>query len=64
MALRVEGKTGLGAFDLPKRLIGVSGEKTGKSPLIWQTADYADAEQRLIIRYSGGVGRFRLETVD
>lgn len=64
MALRVEGKSGLGAIDLPESFIRASGEKTRKSPLIWQTADYMDAEQKMLICYSGGVGRFRLETKD
>ena len=63
-AARVEARAGLGTIDLPPRFARVIGDKTAKSPLAWQTADYADAERRIIIRYKGGVGRFRLETAD
>ncbi len=59
---RVEAKSGLGAIDLAERFLRVSGEKRTKSLLVWQTADYVDAEQAMLIRYSGGVGRFGLET--
>ena len=63
-AARVEGKTGLGAIDLPESYLRVAGEKKAKSRLVWQTADYADADQGTIIRYTGGVGRFKLETTE
>lgn len=63
-AVRVEGKAGLGAIDLPERFVRVSDEKSARSRLIWQTADFADAERRMIIRYTGGVSRFKLETAD
>lgn len=64
MALRVEGKSGLGTIDLPESFIRASGEKTGNPLRVWQTADYMDADQSMIIRYTGGVGRFSLETRD
>ena len=54
-AARVEAKAGMGTFDLPESYARVSGEKSAKSPLIWQSPDYADADQKLIIR-SGGLG--------
>ena len=63
-AARVEAKAGLGPIDLPESFVRVSGEKSAKSPLIWQSPDYADTDQKLIIRYTGGLGRFGLETVD
>ncbi|MYD10518.1 MAG: hypothetical protein F4X02_10805 [Chloroflexi bacterium] len=64
LAARVEAKAGLGAIELPPTFARVSGENTAKSRLVWQSADYADAEQSIIIRYQGGVGRFKLETAD
>lgn len=63
-AARVEAKAGLGAIDLPERFVPMRGEKSRKSPLVWQTSNYADAEQRIIIRYRGGVGHFRLVAAD
>lgn len=63
-AARVEGKAGLGAIDLPESYLRVAGETKAKSRLVWQTANYADAEHGLIIRYTGGVGRFKLETAE
>lgn len=64
IAARVEAKTGLGAIDVPERFVRVSGESKAKSLRVWQTADYTDAEQTMTIRYTGGVGRFRLKTAD
>ena len=63
-ALRVEATLGLGAIHLPERFARVTAEKKAKSTRVWQTADYADAELRTMITYSGGVGRFDLETAD
>ena len=63
-AARVEAKAGMGTINVPESFIRVSGEKNAKSVRVWQSADYADADQKTIIRYTGGVGRFRLETVD
>jgi len=63
-AARVEARAGMGTIDLPASFVSVSGEKQAKSIRVWQTADYADADQKLIMRYTGGVGRFRMETAD
>ncbi len=63
-AARVEAKPGLGVIDLPERFMRVSGEKSAKSRRNWQTADYANADRKLTIRYTGGMGRFQLDTAD
>ncbi len=63
-AARVEAKAGLGTIKAPKSYARVSSEKSAKTPQIWQSPDYADADQKLIIRYTGGLGRFGLETAD
>ncbi len=64
IAARVEAKAGLGPIDLPESYVRVSGEKKEKSIRVWQTGNYADAGQKMIVRYTGGVGRFRLKAVD
>lgn len=63
-AMRVEATLGLGAIDLPERFARVTSEKKAQSIRVWQTADYADTNQGMTITYTGGVGRFVLETAD
>ncbi len=63
-AMRVEATLGLGAIHLPERFARVSAEKKARSLRVWQTADYSDAVQGMLITYSGGVGRFDLVTAD
>lgn len=64
VAVRVEARASMGTINLPPRFARISEDLKAKSPLVWQTADYANVEQRLLIRYKGGVGRFTLETAD
>ncbi len=63
-AVRVEGKTGLGAINLPETFIQVAGRGKIAPSKAWQTAEFADAERQIFITFSGGVGQFNLRTFD
>lgn len=64
IAARVEAKSGLGAIDLPERFVRVTGDENTKTIRVWQTANYADADQTMTINYAGGLGRFGLDTAE
>jgi hypothetical protein len=56
-ALRVQGESGLGNFDVPPRAKPVTYETEFVSESgTWQTDEYTFAEQQIDIRYEGGVG--------
>jgi hypothetical protein len=56
-ALRVRGESGLGNIDVPHRAEAVQFESEFISESgTWQTADFAFAQQKIDIRYDGGVG--------
>ena len=61
-AVRVEGKTGLGVFNLPETFFQAAGSGKIATSKAWQTADFADAERQISITFSGGVGQFNLRT--
>ena len=62
--VRVEAKRGLGALEAPEGFVRVAGGEKAKSLLVWQSADYADAAQTLIVRCAAGLGRFRVVATD
>lgn len=64
-ALRLIANTGLGTVKLPEtlnrqqdndRLPGISG--------VWETEDFATAEQQIIIEFDGGIGSFQIKTFE
>lgn len=64
-AVRLNATAGLGKVDLPEsfqqvegtgHLIGVDG--------VWETANFADADNRIVIDFDGGIGSFQLQFVD
>jgi predicted membrane protein len=61
IALHLTATHGLGDLVVPEELERLSGRggvmgKTG----VWQSADYADAPQKVTIHYQGGIGQFKL----
>lgn len=59
-AVRMNAKTGLGRFNLPEGIARVDGTVKGMSG-IWETPDFADADQPILIDFKGGIGSFSLE---
>ena len=59
-AVRMNAKTGLGRFHLPEGINRVDGKGKGTSGT-WETPDFADAVQPILIDFQGGVGSFSLE---
>lgn len=59
--VRVKGSGGIGSFSLPDDFVRVSGGNGffGREG-IWETAGFADAERRIKIDYSGGVGELKV----
>jgi len=64
-AIRVKANAGLGGINLPKEFkqtkgtgnfIGMSG--------VWETPNFEDSDQQIVIHYDGGVGSFRLKTFE
>lgn len=60
-AVRVKGSGGIGSIDVPDDFLRVSGGNGffGREG-IWETAGFADAERRIKIEYSGGVGELKV----
>lgn len=61
-AIRVEADSGLGGITLPEEFNRVSGDGhfIGMKG-VWETPNFADADQQVVIDYDGGVGSFRLK---
>ena len=59
-ALRMNAKTGLGRFHLPESMKRVDGKGKGLSGT-WETEDFADARDPVVIDFQGGIGSFSLE---
>ena len=61
-AVRLEARTGIGSIKAASRFARVSGgsgdffDKGG----VWQTANYETAEQKIVIRFDGGVGELNV----
>ncbi len=61
-AVRLEARTGIGSIHTSPRFSRVSGssgdfwDKGG----VWQTANYETAEQKIVIRFDGGVGELNV----
>ena len=61
-AVRLEARTGIGSIRTSSRFSRVSGgsgdffDKGG----VWQTANYETAEQKIVIRFDGGVGELNV----
>lgn len=60
-ALRIYGKQGLGALDLPKDRLQAEQASDRRESGTWQTPDFEVAEKRTVIDFVGGVGRFKLQ---
>ncbi len=56
-AARLSGKTGLGRMRVPESCERRAGDR-------WETANFPEAANPLVIDYTGGVGSFSLETYD
>jgi hypothetical protein len=62
-AVRVTGKTGLGRMSLPEgfeRLAGSGKHASG----VWESPEFADAANQVVIEFEGGVGSFGLRYFD
>lgn len=62
-ALRLRGKIGLGGFSLPAGIKRVDAVGKGTSGT-WETDQFADAADPIVIDYQGGIGRFNLKYFD
>lgn len=62
-AVYVEADQGLGSINVPKHYKRLGKEGFGEDK-VWQTEGYDLAEQRIIIRYDGGVGQFTLREAE
>lgn len=60
-AVRVDANTGVGNVSVPSRFTRLSGgdEFIGDSG-VWETPDFNQAEQQIVIEFDGGVGDFRV----
>lgn len=59
-AVRMNGKAGLGRFDLPKSMKRADGKGKGMNGT-WETPDFANAQHPVVIDFQGGIGSFSLE---
>ncbi len=59
-AIRMKAKTGLGRFNLPEGIKRVDSASKGMNGT-WETPDFADADQPVLIDFQGGIGSFSLE---
>ncbi|MCY3977956.1 MAG: hypothetical protein OXG23_07635 [Chloroflexi bacterium] len=59
-AIRMKAKTGLGRFNLPDGIKRVDSASKGMNGT-WETPDFADADQPVLIDFQGGIGSFSLE---
>ncbi|MDE2636184.1 MAG: hypothetical protein OXI30_07445 [Chloroflexota bacterium] len=59
-AIRMKAKTGLGRFNLPEGMKRVDSASKGMNGT-WETSDFADADQPVLIDFQGGIGSFSLE---
>lgn len=64
-ALRIKANAGLGSVNLPDGFVRVKGENNfvGVSG-VWESANFAEAEKRIIVDFDGGVGSFSLQYFD
>jgi hypothetical protein len=61
VAVRLDARTGIGDIHVPSRLTRVSGGGDGISKSgVWETADFASAERKVVIDFEGGVGELRV----
>lgn len=64
-AIRVKANAGLGGINLPNEFKRMSGEGNfiGMKG-VWETPNFADSDQQIVIDYNGGVGSLRLKTFE
>jgi len=63
--VRVNASAGLGDIKLPKRFTRTSGNgQVFGMQGVWETENFADADNQIVIDYEGGVGSFRLKTFE
>lgn len=55
---RIKASSGLGKVSLPDHYVRTGGEDFIATSGTWETADYAEADQRIQIRFEGGLGGF------
>ncbi len=64
-AVRVDASAGIGDINLPKRFERVSGNGNAFGMKgVWQTENFADAENQIVIDYQGGIGSFRIKNFE
>lgn len=59
-AVRMKAKTGLGRFKLPDGMKRMDSTGEGMNRT-WETPDFADAQQPVVIDFQGGIGSFSLD---
>jgi hypothetical protein len=62
-AVRVEASTGVGSIDLPGAFVRVEGSEDDdfiSTEGAWETEGYDEAENRILIRFDGGVGKLSI----
>lgn len=64
-AVQLTADTGIGGISVPQEMRRVSGKPDFMDNSgVWQTEGFELAERRIVIRYDGGVGQFRLRYVE